>query len=370
MTHRSLPVAVLLLAALLLPVPTLAASKLTLDLSASLVRNDNFLEYSQNQIDTYEAGTHPLRYAVSSIDDVILGPGASLTWELDEGKGRRHALRAHWDGDFHSSNPGADFRNYSARWTESFRGGRRFAVGFGRLDNFYVRQLRADGIPLPPPAPGPQNDVLWRRAEFDQDAITASWREPLRRHVDLGVNLRHEIRTYVAPFDERSSKANEAGLSLGFDGFKADGSLDFELGYRRSVAKAHDSKNPADTTDVSYHGFEGGVSGRRTLSHSGHTRWIGDAALSFATRDYDSQLPERVDAYHVGRSDMLIAFEVGVRAEVRDLGVRGFVRLENNDAKLSALATATNPSTDSGSYRKMQVGVEATWSLDLLRAKR
>ena len=150
----------------------------------------------------------------------------------------------------------------------------------------------------------------------------------------------------------------------------ADGSLDFELGYRRSVAKAHDSTNPADTTDVSYHGFEGGVSGRRTLSHSGHTRWIGDAALSFATRDYDSQLPERVDAYHVGRSDMLIALEVGVRAEVRDLGVRGFVRLENNDAKLSALATATNPSTDSGSYRKMQIGVEATWRLDLLRPKR
>lgn len=371
MPQRSLRHTVsLLVATLVLPLTAHAGSRVTLDLSASLVRNDNVLEYSQNQIDTYDAGTHPLRYAIASIDDVILGPGASLTWELDEGRGRRHALRAHWDGDFHSSNPGADFRNYSARWTESFRGGRRLAVGFGRLDNFYVRQLRADGIPLPPPAPGPQNDVLWRRAEFDQDAITASWREPLRKHMDLGINVRHETRTYLAPFDERSSKANEAGLSLDLDGFKANGSVTFALGYRKSVAKAHDSTNPADTTDVSYHGLEGGISGRRTLNRSGSTRWTGDAAFEFATRDYDSQLAERVDAYHVGRHDLLIALEVGVRAEVRDLGVRGFVRLENNDATLSALATATNPSTDSGSYRKMQLGVEATWSLDLLKGGR
>ncbi len=211
-------------------------------------------------------------------------------------------------------------------------------------------------------------DARWQRAEFDQDAITASWREPLRKYVDLGVNVRHETRTYLAPFDERSSKANEAGLSLDLDGFKANGSVTFALSYRKSVAKAH--TDPASTTDVSYHGLEGGVSGRRTLSHSGSTRWTGDAALEFATRDYDSQLPEAVDKYHVGRHDLLIALEVGVRAEVRDLGVRGFVRLENNDATLSALATSTNPSTDSGSYRKMQLGIEATWSLDLLKGGR
>ena len=343
-----------------------AGSSLNLELSASLVRNDNFLEYSPNQITTFTAGTHPLRYAVSSIDDVILGPGATLTWELAERHGRRHALRAHWDGDFHKDNSGADYRNYSVRWTEGFSGGRRLALGFGRLDNFYVRQLRADGFPLPPPAPGPQNDILWRRAEFDQDAITASYRQPLQAHMDLGLNARHETRTYRAPFDERSSRANEGGLTLGFDGFAHDGSLDLSLGYRQSVAKAHDSVRKADSTDVSYHGLLAGVAGRRLLGRSGATRWFGDATLEYATRDYDSSKPERVDPYHVGRHDGLLAFEVGVRAAVRRMSVRGFVRVENNTASLSPLATTVNPNTDSGSYHKNQFGLELSWNTELL----
>src|SRR5438874_11272298 len=124
----------LLLLLLLLPLthtrPALAAGqRLLFTGSLSSERNDNFLEYSDNQLQTFKAGTHPLRFAVESTDDGIFSPGASLTWEVDDGGGRRHALRGRWDGDLHAVNSGADRRAYGARWTESFASGRRFAAG-------------------------------------------------------------------------------------------------------------------------------------------------------------------------------------------------------------------------------------------------
>src|SRR5260221_2729380 len=140
------------LALLVLALPSLAtvarasAQNLSLALGVGSVYNDNFLEYSDNQLQTFKDGTHPLRFAVQSTDDGIFSPGVSLTWELDQGGGRLHAMRAHGDGDFHAHNPGADRRAWSGRWTESFAGGRRLALGYGRLDHYYVRQLRDEDL--------------------------------------------------------------------------------------------------------------------------------------------------------------------------------------------------------------------------------
>ena len=348
------------LALLLLTIPALPASSTASEQSLSLLAamssayNNNFLEYSDNQLNTFTAGTHPLRFAVRSTDDASFSPGVSLTWEQDPGGGRRHALRAHWDGDFHGRNAGADRRSYSGRWTESFAGGRRVALGYARLDHYYVRQLRDEDLsPL-------LGDARWQRAEFDQDAVSASWREPLGKQANLGLAYRYEQRDYVPAFVERSDKANQAEVSMGWSELPHRGELELSGGYRNSKAEGTDGDAiTGDDDDVSYHGLLGAVTGRMRLSRSGSVRWTGDLGLNVATRAYDSTRPPAVDPFHAGRNDTLVGFEAGVHAAWRRWDARGWFRIENNTANLG---TGASPISDSGSYHENQFGLDLSWS--------
>lgn len=350
-----------LLAVTAAPAVCATEQSLTLDLSASAVRNDNFLEYSDNQIQRFEAGTNPQRFAVKSTDDLIFGPGVSLTWTMDEGGGRRHALRAHWDGDFHQDNPGADYRSYSARWTESFSKGRRFAIGYGRMVDFYVRQLRDEDLPVI------AGDARWQRAAFDQDAVSASWRQDLKKGMSLGFGYRFEKRDYVPAFKERSSTGHQGEVDLGWDGLPKRGVVNLSAGYKQTTAEADDGDAiVGDDDDLSYHGFIAGTNGRMEFTRSGQWRFGGDAGVDLATRTYDSDRPVAIDPFHAGRSDVLVGFEVGLRASIKAFDARSFFRIEDNTANLGTGAAATS---DSGSYSKNQFGLELSWAVDLLKGK-
>lgn len=361
MSRRFLAPLALLLLITAAPAARAAGQSLTLDLSASAVRNDNFLEYSDNQLATFDAGTHPLRFAVKSTDDLIFGPGASLTWTLDEGKGRKHSLRAHWDGDFHNDNPGADYRSYSARWSESFSKGRRFSLGYGRMVDFYVRQLRDEDLPVI------DGDARWQRAAFDQDAVSASWKQDIQKGMSLELGYRFEKRDYVPAFKERTSTGHQGTVELGWDDLPNRGVVNLSAGYRQVAADADDGDATlGDDDDVSYHGFLAGAKGRMQFSRSGQWRFGGDAGVDLATRSYDSDLSVAIDPFHAGRSDMLVGFEAGLRASIKAFDARAFFRHETNTADLG---TGASPTSDSGSYDKNMFGLELSWAVDLIKGK-
>ncbi len=354
------------LALLVLALPSLAtvarasAQNLSLALGVGSVYNDNFLEYSDNQLQTFKDGTHPLRFAVQSTDDGIFSPGVSLTWELDQGGGRRHALRAHGDGDFHAHNPGADRRAWSGRWTESFAGGRRLALGYGRLDHYYVRQLRDEDL-----AAG-LGDARWQRAEFDQDAWTGSWHQPVGK-ANLGLAYRYETRAYLPAFRERTSTANQGEMTLAWSELPRRGEVELSGGYRQLVADATDGDAIAgDDDDVSYHGILAGVTGRMELSRKGSLRWGADVGVNLATRAYDSDRPPAVDPFHAGRNDVLAGLEAGLRAGWGRWDARAWFRIENNSADLG---TGASPTSDSGSYHENQFGLDLSWSGAIWKSK-
>ncbi len=363
MSRRSLSLFALLLLSGLGAATLAHASEQSLNLSLSLssVYNDNFLEYSDNQLADFKAGTHLQRFAVTSTDDGIFGPGASLTWELDQSQGRRHALRAHWDGDFHSTNPLADRNSVNLRWTESFAGSRRFAVGYGRMSHYYVRQLRDEDLT----ASLGNVDARWQRAEFDQDAISGSWRQDLGQKANIDLSYRYEKRDYVPAFKERSSKANQGEVSVQWDKLPNRAQVQVSAGYRASVADATDGDaTPGDDDDVSYKGFLGGLGGRMEFSHKGRWHFGGDLGVDFSTRAYDSKLGA-LDPFHAGRNDRLTGIEAGLRAEYRRWDARAFYRMENNTADLG---TNASPTSDSGSYKVNQVGLALSWATDVWKA--
>src|SRR5882672_3020020 len=91
----------LVMAALCAAAPALAAQGQSLELAAgvSTVYDNNLLQYSDHQIAQFESGLFPNRFSIRSRDDVTFNPSLALTWDLDQGGGRRHSLRLRGEGE-------------------------------------------------------------------------------------------------------------------------------------------------------------------------------------------------------------------------------------------------------------------------------
>lgn len=364
-TSRCLGGLALLAASLIAAAPASAGYGHSVGLGAGITSryDDNFLQYSDNQLRDFADGLHPLRYAVESTDDAVFEPELSLVWEFDQGRGRRHAIRVRGEGDFHARNGTADFRSMSLRWTEAFRGDRRFSVGYYQLTDFYLRQLRDEDLPAA------LGDRRYRRAQFDLRIASASWRQRLGRRIQAGLAYQFEDRAYVREFRERDSGTHQGEVRFGWVRLPRRGDLDLHLGYRASDARGTDGDELGgvrDDDDVSYRGLESGVDYRLEFTRRGRWRFGGDLAYEFETRNYDTTLP--ADKFHYGRDDVLHTLELGVRVGYRPhWAARGFYRLASNTASLGTTAPLTS---DSGNYRVNQVGLAVEWSGILWRQPR
>lgn len=352
----------LALATLVVAPPAEAAGTQRLAVTAGLTTtyDDNILELSDNQLGDFEAGTHPLRFAVKTIDDAVYNPSLALTWEQDQGHGRRHTFRVRGQGDYHGKNGIADVHSFGANWRESFRRDRRLSVGYFVLPDYYLRQLRDEDLPAA------LGDFRYRGARFDLQIATASWQQRAGRRRLAGIAYRYERRRYNPEFRERNAGLHEGDLSLDWNRLPRRGDIGLHTGYRMSSAQATDGDEVGgvrDDDDLSYHGLLAGIDGRMEFKRTGPWRLGGDLGYELETRRYESTLA--TDRYHFGRSDVLRAVELGLRIGYRPhWAMRGSFRFEDNTAHLG---TTAPPTSDSGSYRVKQLVLALEWSGDLWR---
>lgn len=334
-----------------------AEERVKLGLAVGSFYTDNLIQYSDGQILVFDAGTHPERYSIESIDDLILRPALTLGWESigEKGRGREVSLRG--SGSFHEANSTADFRSLSFLWRESFGRDRRLSVRGYYAPGYYLRQLRDEDYP---PLPGPTS--VYRRAQFDLFIGSLSWRQRLARGFRGEATYQYERRNYNPDFEERSSNTSEGDLTLEWYRIPGRGSVRLYGGYRKSSARAEDSDGVAgNDADVSYHGIRLGASGSAYSSSRGSHRFGGDLAYEYAPRDYDSDRP--ADNSHYGRTDHLHMVEAGLRYDTPwRLSLRAFYHFEDNAASFPPL---TGPTTDPSSYTENQVGLTLDWSLVL-----
>lgn len=343
--------------------PVAGAQGQSLNVSAGLttLHDDNILHYSDAQLQDFDSGLNPSRFAIESTGDVLFNPLLALRWELDRGHGRRHALRLKGEGDFHGRDGNADFRSLSAGWRESFRRGRQLSVGYYLLPHYYLRQLYDEDSPAVLAAD------RYRRAQFDLQIASAGWSQRAGRDRSLGLAYQFERRRYDAEFRERDSGTHQGTLAFGWRRLPRQGAIDLRGGYRVSHAEGSDGDDlpgvVPDDADLSYHGVMGGAGGHVDLAAGGQWRLVGDLGYEIETRTYDSD--RTADKYHFGRDDLLHAVELGMRAVVRSYwSLRAFYRLENNAAHLGSPAPL---SSDVGSYRSNQAGLEIGWAGDMWR---
>ena len=359
-----LPAMVLLVTGLL-PDPAAAAgaaraahgASLGLHVDLSTFYDDNILEYSGSQIALFESGTRPDEFSLQTRDDLELFPAVALNLGLDSGHGRKRSLKVRGSGRFHVENGTADFRSVSLAWQESFRRDRRLSLSYYDLPSYYLRQLHDEDTT--PPYPGLSR---YRRAEFGLQIGSAAWRQPLSRRVRADVSYQYERRRYNADFRERDSGLHQGEVEIEWDRSRRGGTFDLTGGYQVSRARGEDGDEPAgqtpDDPDLSYHGMVAGAASRLELARRKSWRLAGDLDYRFETRAYDSSRPS--DKYHYRRDDRLHAVEAGLGVAYRPhWSLRTFCRFEDNRTTLGSAAPA---SSEAGSYRDTQVGIEIGWS--------
>ncbi len=331
----------------------------TLSFTAGLgsLYDDNILEYSEDQIREFERGLNPDRYAIQTRDDLVVAPTLSLSWEADQGAGRRHLARLRGEGDYHQNNANVDFGSLRALWRESWSRDRRLSLSYSQVPRYYLRQLLDDdSVSVPGATP-------YGRAEFRLQTASTAWTQRLAPGLLVAVAYRYEGRDYNRDFDERDSRLHRVGLELSRVRLPRHATASLGGGYRVSRARATDGNDlePLPDPDVSYHGLDLDLGGRVEFARSGPWRLAGDVAYDLETRTFDSDRP--TDKYHYGRHDLLHAIEVGARAAYRPhIALRAFYHFETNAAHLGSTAPL---SSDAGSHRASQVGLALEWSGNL-----
>lgn len=351
----------LALLALALLAPSFAraaeSQRLRMNVGLSSYYTDNLLQYSDEQIRQFDAGSTPTHYSIESVDDGVWRPSLSLTWEADRARGHGREIRLRGSGEFHGSDKTADFHGASLAWRESFGTGRRLSLLGSYIPSYYLRQLFDEDVP---PGGGSQ----YRRAEFSLFVGSIGWRQPITRRVRAEVTYQFEHRGYNDDFPERTSNTHQGEAGVEWSRRRGN-RLEVHGGYRKSIAKADDSDAISnDDANVGYHGLLAGVGGTATLLDQPRLRAGLYGSFEFATRSYDSDLPG--DVSHYGRDDARQKFEVGLRGgPSARLTARGFFRHEKNRADFPAGGGATLNPTD---YDESQIGVALDWSATLWRS--
>lgn len=369
MTPRFSPRLAALAALALLPVAAPASKALAaetpwrerirLAVAFRVTHDDNFLQYSDGQIATFDAGTNPDRYSITSIDDALFEPSVSLSYEQDRGRRGGRTIRLRWSGDFHGTNATADDGAGSVLWREEFAHGRSVAVGGYRLPNYYLRQLFDEDIPA---GPGVSR---YRRASFALTIGSLEYRQRIASRTSGVIHYQYERRGYDRYFRERTSDTHELRVGSGWNPRGSRFDLEGSGGYRTSAADATDGDeapgSPADDPDVSYHGPVVSARTRINLSRAAAGRLDGEIGAEYERRDYTT---DRVaDSAHYGRIDRIADVTVGLRWNPRGaFSLRAFYRHENDHATFSS---ANPPATDPASYVANQFGASVEWGSTL-----
>ena len=337
--------------------PAAGSQRLRTNVGLTSYYTDNLIQYSDEQIRQFDAGTAPTHFSIGSVGDGVWRPTLSLTWETDRPHGGGREIRLRGSGEFHGNDKTADFRSVSLAWRESFGSGRQLSVSGSYIPSYYLRQLFDEDVPS-------GDGTSYRRAEFSLLIGSVGWRQRLARRLRAEVTYQFEHRGYTGDFPERTSNTHqgEAGVEWSRRGGTR---LELHGGYRKSIAKADDSDAiPDDDANIGYHGLLAGTGGRVTVLNQPRFRAGLYGAYEIATRSYDSDLPG--DVSHYGRDDTRQTVEVGLRGEPgARLTARGFFRRERNRAGFPpGGGAALNPAD----YDENQIGVALDWSAVLWRS--
>ncbi|MBM4130634.1 hypothetical protein FJ250_06345, partial [bacterium] len=177
--------------------------------TVSLIYNDNILGASTDDIDAFESGSYPFKFAHQSTDDLVVAPGLDLEarrdlFALGQTRVRVRAKRWMYSNNPIKTNTDLDF------FLRQNVGRRQSLELYLHASPFqYIRHL-SDRSPLIDPAA----PLAWEAFRFQRNIWNLTWRQTVSRKLAATLVFERNFRYYNREFMENDIAAWELRGSL------------------------------------------------------------------------------------------------------------------------------------------------------------
>lgn len=289
--------------------------------TVSLIYNDNVLGASTDDIDAFESGSYPFKFAHQSTDDLVVAPGLDLEarrdlFALGQTRVRVRAKRWMYANNPIKTNTDLDF------FLRQYVGRRQSLELYLHASPFqYIRHL-SDRSPLVDPA----TPLAWEAFRFQRNIWNLTWRQTVSRKVSATLVFERNFRYYNREFMENDIAAWELRGSLSWTVSPAvslSGDYSYEDGNGRGIDQVGEVPGNSDNSDPSYERdlYRLGVD----LTLPQLARYVDGIGLTFLFMDYyyTAQGPLVDDPYHVGRRDLNYKYTLELERKLsRDVTLR------------------------------------------------
>lgn len=311
--------------------------------SCSFIYNDNILGAGADDIEAFESGSYPFKFAHESTDDLVVAPGLELELRRDLVALGQSRLRFRVKRWMYVNNPiktNTDFDFYARQYI-----GKRQSLELylHTAPEQYIRQL-TDRSPLA----DPESPLEWREFRFQRNIWNLTWRQAVSRSLAAMLVFERNYRYYNREFMENDIEAWELRGNLAWTVspvLSLSGDYSYEDGNGRGLDEVGETILDSDDSDPSYerdlYRVEASVAWPKLA------KLVDQVSFSFLFMDYyyTTQRSLVEDPYHLGR---------------RDLNYKASVELQR---KLSKELTARF------SVRRTSRTVESPWEGDLTTDK-
>lgn len=289
--------------------------------SCAFIYNDNILGASTDDIDAFESGSYPFKFAHDSTDDMVIAPGLDVEARRDLfalGQTRVRGRVKHW---LYANNPiktNTDFDFFLRQYI----GKRQSLELYLHASPFqYIRHL-SDRSPLM----DPESELRWYEFRFQRNIWNLAWRQTVSRSLAATLVFERNFRYYNREFMENDIAAWELRGSLAWTVSKVvslSGDYSYEDGNGRGVDEVGEALETSDDSDPSYERdlYRLGVD----LSLPQLARYVDEIGLTFLFMDYYYTAGRLLveDPYHVGRRDLNYKYTVELTRKLsRDVTMR------------------------------------------------
>lgn len=289
--------------------------------SFSFIYNDNILGASTDDIDAFEGGSYPFKFAHESTDDMVLAPGLDLEARrdiFDLGQTRVRVRAKHW---IYANNPIKTNTDLDFFLRQNI-GKRQSLELYLHASPFqYIRHL-SDRSPLV----DPDTALQWYSFRFQRNIWNLTWRQAVSRKLAATLVFERNFRYYNREFMENDIEAWELRGSLAWNVSRVlslSGDYSFEDGNGRGLDEVGEAFATSDNSDPSY---------ERDLYRLGVDlvlpqleRYVDEIGLTFLFMDYYYTAKRSLvdDPYHVGRRDLNYKYTVELQRKLtRDVTLR------------------------------------------------
>ncbi|MBK8167004.1 MAG: hypothetical protein IPK64_13775 [bacterium] len=289
--------------------------------SCSFIYNDNILGASTDDIDAFESGSYPFKFAHQSTDDLVVAPGLDVEARRDIvalGQTRVRVRAKHW---IYANNPIKTNTDLDFFLRQYIGKGQSLELYLHASPFQYIRHL-SDRSPLvDPTAP-----LQWNSFRFQRNIWNLTWRQAVTPDLAATLVFERNFRYYNREFMENDIEAWEIRGSLAWTVSRVvslSGDYSYEDGNGRGVDEVGESLADTDNSDPSYERdlYRLGVD----LALPKLARYVDEIGLTFLFMDYyyTAQGSLVDDPYHVGRRDLNYKYTVELQRKLsRDITLR------------------------------------------------